>query len=346
MYTFSALYRKIKPKKEWLAIAKQGYDFFETSFYAGEGRFNKMLSRKGNVLEGTTSIFTDHFAVKGLFEYLKAIENPSKEQLDKAKFLADTLFENIKREEILRGEGIKPGWQKHAINFMTLLVSLESRELFGDLYENILRECVHKSLYEFVDNELKAPFENVKVEGIIDLTGDGRLIDSGHTMESLWFSMIAGEVLKEDGWKKRVAEILDWVIDRCYDEEKGGFYQHVDVENTEPEEAFLVTDYSGHPAAWNSKIWWVQAEGLNALFMSALLNENERHFDYFKKLYEYTDKFFRDKKYGEWYSILDRDGGVVCDYKGFELKGPYHVTRCLMEISTFAEKYLLSKKEN
>lgn len=50
MYTFSALYRKIQPQKKWLDIAKQGYDFLETSFYAGEGRFNKLLSRKGEVL--------------------------------------------------------------------------------------------------------------------------------------------------------------------------------------------------------------------------------------------------------------------------------------------------------
>ena len=96
---------------------------------------------------------------------------------------------------------------------------------------------------------------------------------------------------------------------------------------------------------WIRRLWWVQAEGLNALFMSSLLNENEKHFTYFKKLYTYVEKLFRDKEYGEWYSILDRNGGVVCDYKGFELKGPYHITRCLMEISTFAEKYLLSKKE-
>ena len=106
-----------------------------------------------------------------------------------------------------------------------------------------------------------------------------------------------------------------------------------------------MTDYEGIPAAWDSKIWWVQAEGLNALFMSALLNENEKHFIYFKKLYEYTELYFRDKKYGEWYSILNREGGVLCDWKGFELKGPYHITRCLMKISLLAEKYLKCKED-
>ncbi|MFR8313051.1 MAG: hypothetical protein ACLVBP_12355 [Ruminococcus sp.] len=88
------------------------------------------------------------------------------------------------------------------------------------------------------------------------------------------------------------------MIERCYDEEKGGFYQHVDVENMEPEEEFLVTNYSGHPAAWNSKIWWVQAEGLNALFMSALLNENEKHFTYFKSCIHTSKNFLEIKNMG------------------------------------------------
>ena len=38
------------------------------------------------------------------------------------------------------------------------------------------------------------------------------------------------------------------------------------------------------------------------------------------------------------------DGGVLCDWKGFELKGPYHITRCLMKINLLAEKYLKCKE--
>lgn len=346
MYMFSALYDKICPKEKWLKIADQGYQYLNGSFYAGNGRFQKLLSREGRVLEGTTSIFTDHFAVKGLYEYLKAVGNPCENELKRAGRLTDILFSNVKKKEILEAEGIRPGWQKHAINFMTLLVALEGRDLFGDRYDEVLRECVRKSLYEFANDKFCAPFEYIREDGTPELTGEGRLIDAGHTMESLWFSMIAGEALKEPKWKRRAEEVLDWVIERCYDEICGGFYQHVDIDKKEPEERFLITDYEGIEAAWNSKIWWVQAEGLNALFISALLNENEKHFMYFKKLYEYTEEYFRDKEYGEWYSILNRDGGVICDWKGFELKGPYHITRCLMEISLFAENYLRSMRKD
>lgn len=139
---------------------------------------------------------------------------------------------------------------------------------------------------------------------------------------------------------KRAETILDWVIARCYDETYGGFYQHVDVEKTIPQQRFLVNDYAGIPAAWDDKIWWVQAEGLNALAMSALYNENERHYTYFLKLYDYVQNYFRDREFGEWYSILKRDGAVRSDKKGFELKGPYHVPRCLMQLTVVLKDYL------
>lgn len=340
MYTFSELYEKIQPKESWRKIAEQGYQYMKGGFYAGNGRFQKMLSRNGEVMEGTTSIFTDHFAVKGLYKYLKAANITEKNEIENARILTDILFQNVKEGNILRQEGIRPGWKKHAVNFMTLLVALESRDLFGNRYEDVLIDCVKKSLYEFANDKLQAPFENIKEDGAPELTGEGRLIDAGHTMESLWFAMKAGELLEEPAWKRRAEEVLGWVIERCYDETYGGFIQHIDVDRKAPEKPFLVTDYEGIPAAWDSKIWWVQAEGLNALWISALLNENEKHFEYFKKLYEYTELYFRDKEYGEWYSILNRDGGVICDWKGFELKGPYHITRCLMEISLSAESYL------
>ena len=74
--------------------------------------------------------------------------------------------------------------------------------------------------------------------------------------------------------------------------------------------------------------------------MSALYNENERHYDYFLKMYDYVQMYFRDKKYGEWYSILKRDGTLKWDDKGSELKGAYHVPRCLMQLTVLIKEYL------
>ena len=340
MYTFAALYNTIEKREEWLNIARTGRRFMDGSFYAGEGRFQQMMSREGKVLNGPVSIFTDHFVVKGLYEYVKAC--PNEEGLkDKelAEKLSDKLFQNVEDPQVLASEGIRPGYQKHAVNFMTLLVALESRDLFGDKYGEILKNCVEKSLYEFASDAYEAPFEYIGIDGKPKPEGEGRLIDPGHTMEAMWFSMKAGKKCGNTEYGKRAMKILDWVIERCYDEEYGGFYQHVDLDGM-LEERFLTNSYAGIPATWNDKIWWVQAEGLYALAMSALYHENEKHFTYFMKMYDYIQNYFRDKEYGEWYSILKRDGSIVSDHKGFELKGPYHVPRCLMQLVTLLEEYL------
>ena len=95
----------------------------------------------------------------------------------------------------------------------------------------------------------------------------------------------------------------------------------------------------------SDKIWWVQAEALFALLMSSILNENERHFTYFKKLYGYVEQYFRDRDYGEWYAVLHRDGSVLCDKKGFALKGAYHIPRWLMQTVTLLDWYLAGDNE-
>ena len=340
MYTFAALYNTMEKRQQWLEIARAGRTFMNGSFYAGRGRFQQMMSRDGRVLNGPVSIFTDHFAVKGLYEYVKAC--PRQEgQRDKelAGQLSDILFRNVNDPGVLAAEGIPLGFQKHAVNFMTLLVALESRELFGRRYGDILKNCVEKSLYEFASDAYEAPFEYIGTDGKPKPEGEGRLIDPGHTMEAMWFSMKAGKKCGNTEYGKRAMQVLDWVIERCYDEEYGGFYQHVDLDGA-LEERFKTNTYADVLAAWDDKIWGVQAECLYALAMSALYNENERHYDYFLKMYDYVQTYFRDKKYGEWYSILKRDGTLKWDDKGSELKGAYHVPRCLMQLTVLIKEYL------
>lgn len=344
MYTFSAMYNQIEMKQEWKNIAKIGREMMEGKFYLGNGRFAQMLNRDGTVKNGAESIFTDHFVVKGFYEYIRTCEYAEQQKdIRLAEILSDNLFENVKKDEILQKEGIPEGYQKHAVNFMTLLVALESRALFDNKYEKILIDCAEKSLYEFANDEYEVPLEYISIEGRTKFEEEGRLVDPGHTMESLWFCMRTGKELGKIQYCKRAEKVLDWVIERCYDEEYGGFYQHVDVDGGMKNPRFMVSDYAGKTAAWDDKIWWVQAEGLYALEMSALYNENERHYAYFIKLYDYIQSYFRDKKYGEWYSILKRDGTIRVADKGFALKGPYHVPRCLLQSVKLLEIYLNGK---
>ena len=345
LYTFSMMYRLFGENPRWLELARAGRVQLDTKFSRGDGRFNQKMTRDGRVINGFTSIFTDHFVVKGLFEYLRAagLENdPTERAL--AHRLAQQLFADVRDPSVLKVEHIPDGMRKHAVNFMTLIVALESRPLFENDFKDVLCECVEDSLYRFANDSLSAPLEYISLQGTPVLHGEGRLVDPGHSMESLWFSIHAGAALGRPDWIKRAAQVMDWVIDRTYDKEYGGFYQHVDISLPEPQEPFLFTQYDVYRADWSDKIWWVQAEALYALAASALYLENERHWEYFTQMATYVEQAFHDHRYGEWYAILRRDGTVRADCKGFSLKGPYHVPRCLANLTVLLEEYLHLKQ--
>lgn len=338
MYTLSALYNNIGKRPGWLEAAGIGHKFLIEKAMAKSGRLNYLMARDGSVINGETSIFTDHFAVKGLFEYIEA--SGSKEDIPLAKSMFEALIRNVSDRTVLANECHDGRFRKHAVNFMTLIVAIEGKKLFGDEMKPIIDARLRDSLYTFADDSEKAPLEYVSTEGKPLYQDGGRIIDPGHTMESLWFSMKEGVGRGDRSIIERAGEIVDWVIDRAWDEEYGGFYQNVDVFDATPQKPFLSTRYIDIDVAWSDKIWWVQAEALYTLALSAILTGNERHFKYFLKLHRYCKDYFSDPQYGEWYSMLRRDGSVLSDRKGFELKGFYHVPRCVMQLVLLFDKYI------
>ena len=48
-----------------------------------------------------------------------------------------------------------------------------------------------------------------------------------------------------------------------------------------------------------------------------------------KKVREWTYRRMPDRKYGEWYGYLHRDGTVAQPAKGNLFKGPFHIPRMM-----------------
>ena len=338
LYTYAALCQLYGASDEWLEILQAGYVFIPKAAL-GDGRFAYLLSEDGRVIRGAESIFTDHFLVKGMLNCLAIPGIPTGEKkMEQVLTWLDLLLAHVKDPEVLRKECPDARFQKHAVNFMTLAVLLESGKLFGSAYHPLLREYVNRSLYQFASDDLGAPMEYIGKDGKALPEGPGRIVDAGHTMESLWFSMEASNLLSMPEWNARAGQVLDWVIIRCWDERFGGFIQHVDFEKGKPEDAFLVTDYDGTPVSWDCKIWWVQAEALIALCMSAVHNQSASHWKLFTELFGYVKERFADPETGEWYSFLHTDGSVLLGVPGSSHKGPYHVPRCLMMVSEVLRK--------
>lgn len=328
IYTFANLYNEIEKRREWLEIAGQGVDWLLKYAHQGDFRFNSLMDRNGRAIDASRSIFNDAFSVKGCYEYLAACGDAAdKAQLDFVRQASDALFTNAENSDLMAEEGLPRNFRSHAVNFMMLLCAMESRQVFGDRYRDRLVSRLDQAMYAFADESSHAVFEYLDPDCRPCPEGVGRLMDPGHAFESCWFSMEAGLRIDMPDYIRRAGNVIDWILEKGWDTAFGGIISMCDIEGGAPEPEHRGEDYCGTKVDWNDKVWWAQAEALNALAMSALLNGNEHHFSRFLELHDYVDEYFRDPANGEWFAILDHQNRVLRADKGMENKGPYHVVR-------------------
>lgn len=146
----------------------------------------------------------------------------------------------------------------------------------------------------------------------------------GHDVEAGYLLVEAAEALGVPGdpatWK--MARLLvDHALDWGWDEEHGGFYDKGDV--------------FGSPAYDRTKVWWTQAEGLNALlFMhKTYRSETDRYGKAFLKQWGFIEKHQVDLKSGGWFMETTREGSLIGDgRKATAWKANYHTSRALMNV--------------
>ena len=84
-----------------------------------------------------------------------------------------------------------------------------------------------------------------------------------------------------------------------------------------------------HELEADLKLWWPHGEALYALLLSWLHTGREDLKAWYQKVHDYTFTHFPDKKYGEWYGYLNREGSPVWRAKANGWKGFFHVPRVL-----------------
>ena len=123
--------------------------------------------------------------------------------------------------------------------------------------------------------------------------------------------------------------MLDWSWDWGWDKQSGGINNVRDCRNLPWQ------DY-----AHDMKFWWTQNETVIATLYAYQLTKDEKYFDMYKQIQEYTYSHFPDKEYGEWYGYLHRDGTVSQPAKGNIFKGPFHLPRMIIKVHELYKKIL------
>lgn len=186
-----------------------------------------------------------------------------------------------------------------------------------------------------VTNRLREVFfivrDKIAVEpGCLNLyfTPDWRAVpdhDSfGHDVETAYLLLEAAERLhlaNDPTTIKRAKSLVDHALEYGWDNRLGGFY--------DKGTAF------GQPYGLE-KIWWTQAEGLNALLLMHELfgADDPRYWPQFVKQWQFIKQYQIDRNTGEWFDTVSAEGQPRIRDLGHIWKAAYHNGRALMECGT------------
>jgi N-acylglucosamine 2-epimerase len=328
VWMFSKMYNEWEPKDSWLNIALHGAEFLEKYGRNEEGDWYFSLRKDGKPLVSAYNIFSDCFAVMAFAQLSKASGE------DRYAQIAIQSFERIlQRQSNPKGKFSKAIPENRALkNFAlpmilcNLALELESLSDIFDI-ESLIDTCVNEVMVEFYNREYDITLENVKPDGSFSDTFEGRCVNPGHVIESMWFIMDIAERRQDKPLMKLAVNRTIRTLSYGWDETYGGILYFMDVKNYPPQQL-----------EWDQKLWWVHVETLIALLKGYQHTGDSRCLAWFNKVHEYTWSHFPDAEFGEWFGYLNRQGEVLLPLKGGKWKGCFHVPRGLFQCSKILAK--------
>ena len=336
LWMFAALYNRVEQRSDWLELARIGRDFIVAHAYAGDGRWNYQVDRQGGFRRGTISIATDYFVLSGLSEYAVATGSDEDFAMIRETYRAI--------EQAVHDPGFKdifhstwsPRFKRHGIHMMGVHVAGLAGQVLGDERTRpFIDHCLMQVLSVFAHDDRQMLLESVAPDGSFVDDDEGRVLNPGHALESMWFCMEEGRKRRDHAIIDRAVQIANWTYLLGHDTECGGIFSFLDANGKQPTQ----TDWHKQTqVSWDDKVWWVHSEALYALALAAVGTDSRVFWDRFVALHEWCQDHFYDAEYGEWYPELYRDGRPKKTDKGTLWKAAYHLPRALMYLAVLFEK--------
>ncbi len=194
-----------------------------------------------------------------------------------------------------------------------------------DKYNKICKECLDEILNGGYLTE-KALLESVTKKGGFINSPNGRIVNPGHSLEAAWFIMAEGIVTGNKEAIDIAKNIIDITWPLGWDKANGGIIAFTDLEGKPPVQL-----------EWDMKLWWPQCEAMIATRLAYLYFGDEKYNKLYNDVKEYSEKFFVDEDFGEWYGYLHYDNTVSTTLKGNIFKGPFHIPRLYMIMASMDE---------
>ena len=338
LWMFSALYNQVESRSAWLDLASWGREFIVSKAYAGGGRWNYQLDRNGCIQQGTISIYTDMFVLQGLCEYATASGHISDYALINDTYRAiESNTQDLDFKDIFHGVW-SPQFKRHAVYMIAINTAQIAEQVLGaERTRTLIDHCLDQILNVFVKDDRRALFESVDRNGNIVNNDEGRVLNPGHALESMWFCLEEGIRRKDQVVIDRAVQVIDWMYERGKDTECGGIFAYLDADGDVPKQ---MDWHKETGMEWHDKPWWVFTESMYALALAAVETGRDDMFGRFVELHEWSQKYCYDREYGEWYAEYYRDGRPKLTDKGTPWKSAYHLPRSLMKVMQLFDRYV------
>jgi N-acylglucosamine 2-epimerase len=328
VWLFSMLYNTVEKRQEWLDMALHGAKFMEKYGRAADGTWYFSLTQAGKPLVQPYNIFSDCFASQAFGQLYKATGEKRYADIALQTFESIISRKNNPKRHWNKGfEGTRP-LKNFALPMILCNLSLELEHLLeADRVDELIDACVEEVMAVFYDKATGLILENVSPEGKFVDSFEGRHLNPGHAIESMWFIMDLAERRNDKALAEKAKNLTLRHLEYGWDKEFGGIFYFLDIK--------------GHPSQhleWDQKLWWVHVETLIALLKGYRLTGDEKCWEWFEIIHKYTWEHFADPEFGEWFGYLNRRGEPLLTLKGGKWKGCYHVPRGLFQCWKTLEK--------
>lgn len=328
----ATLHNTFEKKEEWLQASKSGIDFLNNHCFDHDGQMFFHVTQEGYPIRKRRYFFSETFATIANAAYAKASGNEN--AANKAKELFTICLQYLNGEKKLRPKFTNTRPIKAIGGPMIMINTAQQlRETIGDpRCDEYISKWIKEIETFFVKDDIQCVMEQVAPDGSIIDHIDGRTLNPGHAIEGAWF--ILHEAVYRNYDKHLIdlgCRMLDYMWERGWDKEYGGILYFRDVNNKPVQEYWQ-----------DMKFWWPHNEAIIATLLAYLVTGNEKYAQWHKMVHDYSYAHFHDKKNGEWFGYLHRDGTIAQMAKGNLFKGPFHLPRqewyCYQILNQFLEK--------
>ncbi|TDE14687.1 AGE family epimerase/isomerase [Dyadobacter psychrotolerans] len=334
-WLLSTLYNTVEPRTEWLESAKSGIDFLNNHCFDTDGRMFFHVTKGGQPIRKRRYYFSETFAVIANAAYAKASGDEA--AAEKARYLFGKCIEYATTPGLLEPKFTATRPSKGiGVPMILMNTAQQLRETIGDpRCDELIDGFIKEIRTDFVKDNIRCVMEQVAPDGSIIDHIDGRTLNPGHAIEGAWFILHEAKHRGNDPDLINLGcKMLDYMWERGWDNEHGGIFYFRDVFGKPVQEYWQ-----------DMKFWWPHNEAIIATLLAYTLTGDEKYAKWHKMAHDYAYRHFHDKKNGEWFGYLHRDGTVAQTAKGNLFKGPFHLPRQEWYCSHLLQEVIKTKND-